>query len=112
MQPEERKEITDAFRHELGMFSKNKIAPLVHSVQEIGTRVISHAEKLAAHEQRIKDAEKDVEGIERDVETVAESIEIVKGEHKSDFVRVLIIVISALMTILAAVVGLGYWGKI
>ncbi len=109
MQPEERKEITDAFRHELGMFSKNKIEPLVQTVRDVGRRVINHGEKLAAHAQRIKDAEKDVVGIEGDVDTLAASLETAKTEHKSDFVRVLVIVISALMTILAAVVGLGYW---
>ena len=110
MLPEERKEITDAFRHELGMFSKNKIEPLVTTVQQIGTRVIDHGERLAAHKQRIKDVEKDVEGVEREVETVYDDLEKTKETHRNDFARILIIVISALMTILAAVVGLGYWG--
>ncbi len=105
MQPEERKEITDAFRYELGQFTKNKIDPLIKTVQDDRTTLVDHGERLASHRQRIKDTEKDVERVVVDLETA-------KDEHKSDFVRVLIIVISALMTILAAVVGLGYWGKI
>lgn len=108
MLPEERKEITDAFRHELGMFSKNKIDPLVKTVEHIGTRVIDHGERLAAHRQRIKDVEKDVEGVEREVETVYDGLETAKESHRSDFNRILAIIITALVAILAAVIGLGY----
>lgn len=110
MLPEERKEITDAFRYELGQFSENKIEPLIKTVQEDRVTLVDHGERLAAHKQRIRDVEKDVEGVERDVETVYDEIETAKETHRGDFVRVLVIVISALMTILAAVVGLGYWG--
>ncbi len=110
MLPEERKEITDAFRHELGMFSKNRIEPLVSTVEKVGSRVIDHGERLAAHKQRIRDVEKDVEKVEKDVKSVSKNLEASKESHRGDFTRVLIIVISALMTILAAVVGLGYWG--
>jgi chromosome segregation ATPase len=114
MVPEERKEIIDAFRHELEMFSKNKIDPLVNTVQRIGTRVIDHGERLAAHRQRIKDVEKDVgrvekdvEGVEREVETVYDGLETAKESRRSDFNRILAIVVTALVAILAAVIGLG-----
>ncbi len=108
MTPDERKEITADFRYEFEQFSKNKIDPIISTVQADRTTLVDHGERLAAHRQRIKDVEKFVEGVDRDVKDVADDLDTAKESHRSDFIRVLVIVISALATILAAVIGLGY----
>ena len=105
LEPEDRKEITDSFRYELG----EKIDPLVKAVEEIGERTIDHVDRLSAHKERIKGVERDVDVIAKGLVTTngthKTDIDGIKESHKKDFTRVLIIVISALVTILAAVLG-------
>lgn len=97
LEPEDRKEITDSFRYELS----EKIDPLIQAVDEIGKRTIDHVDRLAAHRERIKD-------VERDVQTVGKGLASAVKTHKADFTRILIIIITSLVAILGAVIGLGF----
>ena len=112
MTAEEQKAITDgvigAFRYELGQFSQNKIDPLIRTVQEDRKTLVDHGERLAAHRQRIKDVEKDVDGAEKSVRDVSKSLDSSNKENRGAHARVLVIIITALVTILAAVIGLAY----
>ena len=105
LEPEDRKEITDSFRYELS----EKIDPLIQAVDEIGKRTIDHVGRLSAHRERIKGVERDVDVIAKGLVTASAThktdIDGVKESTKKDFNRVLIIVISALVTILAAVLA-------
>lgn len=108
MTPEEVKTITDGFRYELGQFSENKIVPLIQTVGEDRKTLVDHGERLAAHRQRIKDVEKDVDGVEKSVRSVSKNLDSSNKEHRGAQTRIMAIIITALVAILAAVISLAY----
>jgi len=114
MTAEEQKAITDgvigAFRYELSQFSENKIDPLIQTVNDGRKKLDEHGERLAAHRQRIIDVEKDVDGARKEVRAVSKNLDATKETHRGDMTRVMAIIITALVAILAAVIGLSYMG--
>ena len=103
LEPEEKKEIVDTFRHEFKQFRINKIDPLCKSVELVGQRVIAHGEKLATQAAEIKSAQAAIKSTD---ETVADNEKTNRASHG----RLTWFILSGLISIIVAILGLVIYG--
>ncbi len=90
MQPAERQEIIDAFRYEFHTFKKEEFKPLTDSVKEI-------FHKDSRQDKTITENTTEIKTIKGDVK-----------ENRSSIGRLLLIMITSLVTILGVVMGLNF----